>query len=105
MINFTDLKSTTKKARGFIDSYNRALKNTDNYDIFTFYGKPSYNKIRAWNYWKNICYCENEDINGAGLVITGGNSSFFSIGFIYADDLHKYLVYVTASNNYRIVID
>lgn len=95
------LNKNTKKAQGFINSYEYYNKKSSSYDIETFYQRPSYNKIKAWDECKKLC---NEH-NGKGLCITGGNSSYFSAGFTFCQDDKNYLCYITYANNYCIELD
>ena len=97
----TTLNKNTKKAQGFIRSYNYYYYKASSYDIETFYQRPSYNKIRAWDECKKLC----AEYNGKGLCITGGNSSYFSAGFTFYQDGKKYLCYITYANNYCIELD
>lgn len=97
----TILNKNTKKAKSFIDSYCLTSGKYENYDILTFYRKPSYNKIKAWNYCKELLI----NNNGNDLHICGGNSSVFSAGFRMEENGKKYLIYITRENKYQIELD
>lgn len=92
------LNKNTKKAKSFIDSYCYTSSKIESYDILTFYKKPSYNKIKAWKYCKELA----TNNNGNNLHICGGNSSVFSAGFTMMENDKKYLIYITRDNQYRI---
>ena len=92
------LNKNTKKAKGFINSYNFYNFKIESYDILTFYKKPSYNKINAWNHCKELA----SKNNGNNLHICGGNSSVFSVGFTMVENDKKYLIYITRDNEYKI---
>lgn len=93
----TKLNNTTKRAIGFIDSYNRAI-NRKNYSVENFYSRPSYNKIRA----ENECINKMKSINGYGYRVLGGNSSFFTCG--YKSENGDILYIETACNTYEIAL-
>lgn len=97
MENLKTLNKNTKKAQGFIRSFNKASSD----DIKTFYKNPSSSKINAWCYCKDLC----AKYNGSGLYVTGGNSSFFSAGFTFNKAGKKYLCYITSKTNYCIELD
>lgn len=97
----TTLNKNTKKAIRMIHNYNYYSGKSSSYDIETFYQRPSYNKIKAWRTCKKQC----QEKSGYGLCITGGNSSYFSAGFIFENDGKKYLQYITYANNYCIELD
>ena len=101
MENLKELNKNTKKAQGFIRSYNYHCYKSSSCDIEAFYKKPSFNKIKAWLYCKELC----KKYNGLGLAVTGGNCSFFSAGFTFNNDDKKYLVYITHATNYCIELD
>ena len=92
------LNKNTKKAKGFVNSFNFYRHKNESYDILTFYKKPSNNKINAWNYCKELA----SKNNGNDLHICGGNSSVFSAGFTMMENDKKYLVYITRDNEYKI---
>ena len=95
------LNRNTKKAMSFINSYEYYSKKSTSYDIETFYKNSSYNKIRAWETCKKQC----QEKHGYGLCITGGNSSYFSAGFIFENNGKKYLQYITYANDYIIALN
>lgn len=93
-MNTTKLNRETQKAERWIDSYNRA----SDYSVETFYGRPSYNKIRA----ENECINRMKSINGYGYRVLGGNSSFFTCGYKSEDG--KTLYIETACNTFEIAL-
>lgn len=52
------------------------------YDIWQCYERPSYRKVRAYEYCKNLC----AEMNGWGFTIISYNTCMFSIGFKYKKD-------------------
>ena len=101
MENLKTLNKSTKKAQGFIRSYNYYFSKPSSCNIETYYKNPSYNKVKAWRYCKELC----NKYNGSGLYVTGGNSSYFSAGFTFNKDGKSYLCYITYSSNYCIELD
>lgn len=93
-MNTTKLNNTTKKASNWIGSYNRA----NYYSVEDFYKNPSCNKIRAERY----CLDRMNEINGHGYRILGGNSSFFTCGYMSQDN--KTLYIETACNTFEIAL-
>ena len=85
---FTELKNNN------IDYLMQAINSKWNKkDIFEAYGRPSNNKIKIWNFWKDYVI-ENNCYN---LVITGYNCFHFTV--MFEDEIYIYKI--TASNNYR----
>lgn len=95
------LNKNTKKAQGFINSFNFYSAKYESYDILTFYQKPSCSKIRAWYFCKELASKNNSN----DLHICGGNSSVFSAGFTMMENDKKYLIYITRDNQYKIELD
>lgn len=95
------LNKNTKKAKSFIDNYRYTSGKNESYDILTFYKKPSFYKIKAWKYCKEL----EANNNSNDLHICGGNSSVFSAGFTMMENDKKYLIYITRNNQYRIELD
>lgn len=79
----TKLNKTTQRAKNWIDSYNRA----DYTSVEQFYSRPSNNKIYA----ENKCLERMRELNGHGYRILGGNSSFFTCGYMSEDDSILYI--------------
>lgn len=99
MINWdwVDINPNTKKAKRFIDNYNRS----NCHRIEDVYKKPSLSKISIYNY----LVMRMHDLGGFDMRITGVNCLIFCFAFKYSDIGKKYLVYITPSYNYRILID
>ena len=97
----TVLNKNTKKAKALIDRYHYYNGKYESYDILTFYKKPSFNKIKAWQFCKEL----TSKNNGNDLHICGGNPSFFSAGFMMVENDKKYLIYITRDNRYKIELD
>lgn len=90
----TKLNNTTQRAKNWIDSYNRA----DYTSVEQFYSRPSYNKIRAENY----CLDHMREVNGYGYRVLGGNSSFFTCGYLSEDGNTLYIE--THCNTFEIAL-
>lgn len=97
----TILNKNTKKAKALIDNYRYYSGKQESYDILIFYQKPSLNKIKAWQFCKEL----TSKNNGNDLHICGGNSSTFSAGFTMVENNKKYLIYITRDNQYKIELD
>lgn len=63
-------------------------------DIFTAYGRPSYNKVKAWETCKEICKKEK----GWGLRIIAYNTCQFTAAFLTNEGLRV----ETANNSYIV---
>ena len=50
-------------------------------DIYEAYDKPSYEKVKAWNYCKRVC----ERLGGWDLIISSKNTFQFSAVFTFID--------------------
>ena len=97
----TVLNKNTKKAKALINNYHYYSGKYESYDIFNFYKKPSFNKIKAWQFCKELTSKNNSN----DLHICGGNSEFFSAGFTMIENDKKYLIYITRDNQYKIELD
>lgn len=82
-MNTTKLNKTTAKAEGWIRGY----FNSHFYGVEQFYNRPSYNKIRA----ERDCIDRMNSINGRGYKVLGGNSSFFTCGYLSEDENTLYI--------------
>lgn len=67
--------------------------NTTN--IYYAYKNPSYDKIYAYDYLKEL----SKDMNGYGFYIIGYNCSMFSVGWRVIIDDKEYFIYVTKDHN------
>lgn len=93
-MNTTKLNRTTKRAENWIEGYFRSCY----YSIDDFYNRPSYNKIRV----EKECINRMLSINGKGYKVLGGNSSFFTCGYLSEDE--KTLYIETACNTFEIAL-
>ena len=87
----------TKKIK---EIYERYL-DSDTYDLFDAYGRPSERKREAWKECKALC----EKMGGTDLRIIGHNSSFFSAGFTHMDNGTEKFVYITHCGTRSEAID
>lgn len=65
-------------------------------DITAAYKNPSYRKICAWQWCKDIC----NKYDGNGLRVCVHTSQFFTAGFTACIDGTDSFVYITAQNCY-----
>ena len=93
-MNTTKLNKTTARAENWIHAYNRA----NCYSVESFYKNPSSCKIRA----ERECLARMNEIDGYGYKVLGGNSSFFTCGYMSKDG--KTLYIETACNTYEIAL-
>lgn len=84
------LNKTTKKAMEWINAYERASKNS----VYEFYRCPSNRKIQAEAI---IRQCMQKE-GGSNYKIMGGNSSFFTCGYMASNKL----VVFTGFDRYEI---
>lgn len=63
-------------------TYSRYLKCETNDNLYNYYTKPSYAKIKAMEYCKKLC----RDLHGYNLRIIGYNSMQFSVGFEFYNE-------------------
>lgn len=88
----TRLNKGTKKAQGFIDSYNRATGTT----LSDIYGSYSSAKAQA----ERECRERMAQVNGYGFRMMSGNSFSFTCGYRTDDTLYV----ETSSNTYAIAL-
>lgn len=93
-MNTTKLNKNTKRAESWIDSYFRSTYAS----IDEFYNRASYNKVRA----EKECINRMLEVNGKGYRVLGGNSSFFTCGYLSNDG--KTLYIETACNTFEIAL-
>lgn len=74
---------------------------SDNYNLWQCYERPSYYKVRAYEYCKSLC----AQMNGWGFKIIGYNTSMFSIGFKYKKDDKTMFHYETNRTTLDFEID
>lgn len=87
--NFELVKA--KNFEGVIRRYNMS----DISNIYQAYKNPSYDKIYAYDYLKEL----SKDMNGYRFYIIGYNCSMFSVGWCVEIDNKEYFIYVTKDNN------
>lgn len=79
----------------------KAYEESSVYHLHEAYGRFSAEKARAWKYCEEL----KEKYNGRGLKVLGANTSFFSAGFLFADeDGNECLMYITHGGNRKIVL-
>ena len=88
----TNLNKNTKKAQAFIHSY----FNSNCYSVDTFYSNPSYTKRQI----EKELLEKMQSLNGSGYKILGGNTSFFTCGYMVNGE--RVLIIETVGNTYRI---
>ena len=91
----TTLNNTTERAKSYFRQYEKSTC----YTVQTFYGRPSYNKIRAEVKIRDRMTQEN----CIGYRVLGGNSSYFTVG--YRSNDNKKLYIETYCNIYEIDIE
>lgn len=89
------LNKNTQKASNWINGY----FNSHYFGIEQFYNNPSCNKVRA----ERDCINRMIAINGTGYKVLGGNSSFFTCG--YMDKSENTLYIETFGNTYKIPLN
>jgi hypothetical protein len=91
----------TLKRNKLLQQYNN-YKNSRYYNLYDLYKSYSYNKQRAFDYCKRLCY----DYKGTDLKIIGGNTCTFSAGFTYINDNGELVfVWITKDYDRECVID
>ena len=85
-------KARKSQAKQFYKNY----YNSYCYDIFDAYDRPSYRKVNAFEYCKDLMH----QYNGHGLKITGFNTCTFSAAFVGVVEGVKHLFYITPSYDY-----
>ena len=85
------IKSTSKRGKAFINSYNG---HNLYYDIFDAYDRPSCEKVHAWN----ECQNKYKEEGGRGIVIIGRNAFTFTVAWQTKEGLRV----ETAQNTYLI---
>lgn len=66
------------------------------HSLWDAYGKPSENKVRAWDYCKRLC----AEMGGFDMVISSRNSMVFSVVFKFADNETGELCYAYITRDY-----
>ena len=93
-MNTTKLNRNNARAENWVNSY----FNSSYYGVEQFYNRPSYNKIRA----ERECINRMLEVKGEGYRVLGGNSSFFTCGYLSNDS--KILYIETACNTFEIAL-
>lgn len=97
---FTLVKPNTKTAKGFLWTF----RNRNLGGIYDAYGKPSYAKVRAYNYCVELA----KAYNAYTYKITGANSCVFSFQFAFyhknkkTGELKHYIAHITRDNAYLV---
>lgn len=93
----TEIKRNSYKGKEIAENFNWYRSNSSPvYSIYDFYGRPSGNKYKAFEYCRRQ-YEENEGVGG--MYCLGHNSCFFSIGYMTkSGDIVKH----TASYDYIV---
>lgn len=94
MLHTTKLNKTTKRAESWIRAYN----NSSYYSIDDFYKSCSSAKYRA----EDDCKKRMLSIHGYGYKVLGGNSSFFTCGYLSEDGNTLYIE--TQCNTFEIAL-
>lgn len=92
------IENTTKKNQRVVlaaaeSAYNNRRWTYD--DIFSAYGRPSADKVRAWDYCKELC----AKMGGYDLLISSRNAFRFSACFKFEDDGRLCYAYITPDYN------
>lgn len=87
----------TKREQSIIDAYKFAKYRS----IQELYAKPSFYKTRA----EALIIQEMHNQGGADYRVIGGNCHQFSCAYLVCKDWDYYLIYHTASNIYKILLD
>ena len=66
-------------------------------DIYSAYGKPSFEKVRAWEYCKNLC----AEMDGFDMLISARNVFAFSVCFQYVEKTTGVLSYAYITRDYN----
>ena len=90
----TKLNGKTERAQRYIRQYEKSTCHS----VESFYGRPSYNKIRA----EEKIHDRMSTENCIGYRVLGGNSSYFTVGYMSKD--RKKLYIETYCNIYEIDI-
>ena len=93
--SFKVLNKKTKKAQYYIERF----KNSNDFDIYDCYGKPSDKKTFIFYYWKRRA----KEL-GASIKIIGFNCNFFSIAFNGKIENKNLLFIATPSYNYVVIL-
>ena len=93
-MNTTKLNRNNARAESWVKNY----FNSSYYGVEQFYNRPSYNKIRA----EKECINRMLEVNGKGYKVLGGNSSFFTCGYLSDDE--KTLYIETHCNTFEIAL-
>ena len=94
MMYTTTLNRETERAERYIRQYEKSTCHS----VQSFYGRPSYNKIRAEAKIRDRMAMEN----CVDYRVLGGNSSYFTVGYRRADNKKLYIE--TYCNIYEIDI-
>lgn len=87
----------TKANEAILRSYIRSNKHT----LWDCYESFSSKKRSAWEYCENLM----NKYNGYGLKVISSNGWMFTAGFLFTEDGKDYLMYITKSQDKKILID
>ena len=79
----------------------KAWSNSRASQLHDVYGRYSYNKIRAFEYCKELCY----QYNGTMLKIINHNTFIFTAGFQYIDLDTGVIKFMFITPSYNVSID
>ena len=97
-ISFEVVPTDTKKAQGYINTYNWYMRRYDRRTILQAYKRPSPRKMDIYENWLNDFSEIEKETDGCIMVsVLGASSNFFSIGAY--DVVNKRLFYITAGHN------
>ena len=89
----------TLQKRAVANYYTWKRSNMDS--IYKAYCKPSYAKVRAWDYCKNLC----SKFGGKNLKVVNHGCQLFSAGFEFEDENGiPSFMFITKSTNTAVAI-
>lgn len=91
---YTVINASTERAQHIY----RAFLRSDEATLDEAYGRYSHAKANAYEY----CRAREREFDSYDGVITGHNTCTFSYAFTGLCEGKKYLIYITASNDYAI---
>lgn len=94
----TILKSNTKKAQGFIRSYNHYKNKNHANSLYDIYKSFSREKEKAFDRCKML----KSSLLGFNACLCGHNCDTFVYAFLFKHGCVTYLAYITKDNDYMI---
>lgn len=96
------LNKETERAKQMIQNYRMYYNSNSKRHLYDLYKNPSWNKVNAHQWCEDL----KEKYEGYNGIVLGGNSSYFSYGFLFdritENEKITYLCYVTYANTYEI---